>query len=206
VAGGDLAGAAKKARAEGRSVVFADESGFMLQPLARRTWAPRGRTPVLRSWDRHDRWSVIAAVTVSPTGRRLGLCWEMQAANYDTASVKAFAEAVQRRLGRPILLVWDRLPAHRSAARQWRDGGTDRIAVEWLPGYAPDLNPTEQVWGHTKWADLADFVPGDAEDLGDAITESLAGLACESHLLRSFFQASGLTLDGPVFLSKGKGQ
>jgi transposase len=138
---------------------------------------------------------VISAVTVAPRRRRLGLYWDMQAANYTTAPGKALAEAVQRRLGRPILLIWDRLGARRSAARRWREEGTDRIAVAFLPGYAPDLNPAEQVWGHTKWADLANLLPAGLEDRGEAIDGSLGALACEPHLLRSFFRASGLTLE-----------
>jgi len=138
---------------------------------------------------------VISAVTLAPRKRRLGLYWDMQAANYTTGPVKAFVEAVQRRLGRPILLIWDRLGAHRSAARQWREEGNDRIAVAFLPAYAPDLNPAEQVWGHTKWSDLANFLPAGLEELGAAIDGSLGALACEPHLLRSFFKASGLTLE-----------
>ena len=42
--------------------MFLDESGFMLQPLRRRTWAPRGQTPIHYAWDRHDRWSVMEHV------------------------------------------------------------------------------------------------------------------------------------------------
>ena len=190
-----MAGARKKARAEGRSIVFGDEAGFLLTPLARRTWAPRGQTPVQRCWDRHDRWSVISAVTLAPRQRRLGLYWDMQAANYTTGPVKAFVEAVQRRLRRPILLIWDRLGAHRSAARQWREEGNGRIAVEWLPAYAPELNPAEQVWGHTKWADLANDLPADLKELGGAIDGSLSALEDEPQRLRSFFKASGLVLE-----------
>ena len=44
-----------------------DESGFFLNPLVRRTWAPKGKTPVLPSWGRHrDKVSVIAALSVAP--------------------------------------------------------------------------------------------------------------------------------------------
>ena len=45
----------------------------MLQPVVRRTWAPRGQTPIQYSWDRRDRLSVISAITVLPQFRRLGL-------------------------------------------------------------------------------------------------------------------------------------
>ncbi len=49
---------------------------MFLNPLVRRSWAPRGRTPVIRGdgW-RHHKVSAIGAVTmtVSPRTRRLGL-------------------------------------------------------------------------------------------------------------------------------------
>jgi hypothetical protein len=57
-------------------LVFLDETGLMLQPLVRRTWAPRGQTPVLRSWDRHDRWSVMGALTAAPWALRLNFYFE----------------------------------------------------------------------------------------------------------------------------------
>ncbi len=49
----------------------------MLTPTVRRTFAPRGETPILRNWDRHDRISAISAITVSPTRRRLGLVYRL---------------------------------------------------------------------------------------------------------------------------------
>ena len=58
-------------------MVFLDESGFMLTPTVRRTFAPRGQTPLIKSWDRHDRISAISAVTVSPKRRRLGLYFHL---------------------------------------------------------------------------------------------------------------------------------
>jgi transposase len=63
----------KKARREGRTLVFIDQTGFMLQPPVRRTWAPKGHTPIHYSWDRHDRLSVNGALTVSALQQRLGV-------------------------------------------------------------------------------------------------------------------------------------
>ena len=67
----------KKAQDNGWSIVLIDESGFMLQPVVRRTWAPKGETPIQYSWDRHDRLSVIAGITVSPVRCRLGLYFQI---------------------------------------------------------------------------------------------------------------------------------
>ncbi|MFH1417667.1 MAG: IS630 family transposase [Planctomycetota bacterium] len=145
----------KKARRSDRSIVFIDESGFMLQPVVRRTWAPRGQTPVHHSWDRHDRLSAISALTVSPRRRRLGLYFDIHEHNIGTEEVESFICWLQRRFPNGIILVLDRLSAHRSAAKRLVARYGCRVDVEWLPPYAPELNPVEQVWDHTKYADLA---------------------------------------------------
>jgi len=62
-------------RAEEREahLVFLDESGFQLTPVVDRTYAPRGRTPLVEAWHRKGRTSAISAVTVSPVRRRPNL-------------------------------------------------------------------------------------------------------------------------------------
>lgn len=186
----------KKPRRAGRHVVVLDESGFMLQPTRRRTWAPRGRTPVLRCWDRRDRLSFIAALTVSPGRRHLGLYFDAYGPGHNAATgeVCVMVLGMLRRFPRGIVLVLDRLPAHRSAAARLLRAHGDRIGVEWLPAYAPDLNPVEGVWKHAKYDDLANFCPGHAEDLRLAVEDSICRAARRPPLLRSFFEHAGLRL------------
>jgi hypothetical protein len=76
--------------------VFLDESGFMLQAVCRRTWAPRGQTPRLRQWDRRDRLSAISALTVAPRRRRFGLYWALYPHNIRRAEVLRFVQALRR--------------------------------------------------------------------------------------------------------------
>jgi len=75
-------------------MVFLDESGFMLQPVLRRTWAPRGRTPILRQWDRRDRLSTISAITIAPRRRRFGLYWAQYPHNIRSAEVLRFLQGL----------------------------------------------------------------------------------------------------------------
>ena len=63
----------KHAARRGAHLAFPDESGFLLIPNVRKTWAPVGHTPQLRHSYRHDRVSVISALTVAPQRRRFGL-------------------------------------------------------------------------------------------------------------------------------------
>ena len=83
-------------------LVFADESGFQLIPTVRRTWAPRGPTPLLRHWQDHDRVSVISGLALSPRRRRCRLYYQLQLDNLDTA--EAVVDALTQIQGSSRLL------------------------------------------------------------------------------------------------------
>ena len=57
----------KKRCAVGCHIVFADESGFMMIPSVRCTWAPVGQTPIVRHYYRRDRISAIAGCRRAPS-------------------------------------------------------------------------------------------------------------------------------------------
>jgi transposase len=166
----------------------------MLQPTVRRTWAPRGETPTLDCWDRRDRLSAISAITVSARRKRLGLYFDIFDHNIVTDDFEIFVARLLRRLGRPIILVLDRWQVHRSGVRRLQQRFGRRIHVEWLPAYAPELNPDEQVWNHTKYADLANFIPDDILHLGKSIAKSIRTTRSNQTLLQSFFKHATLTL------------
>jgi putative transposase len=173
-------------------VLFLDETGLMLQPLVRRTWAPLGKRPVMYCWDRHDRLSVIAGLTVSARNHRVGLYFAIHGRNVTTPEVEAFIRDVRRQVGRPLIVVMDRLAAHKSAAKRLREDG--RFAFEWLPGYAPELNPVEAAWSKTKYGDLANYVPDDVLDLEIEMELALEATAGDQKMLKSFFLAARLKL------------
>ena len=164
----------------------------MLQPVRRRTWAPRGQTPVQYSWDRHDRLSAISAVTVAPRRRRFGLYFRLQSENVRAEDVVAFLFHLHRHLPRRLIVVLDRLGVHRKAGRLLEARGVEWLQVEWLPPYAPDLNPAEQVWNHTKYADLGNFIPEDVADLERAVGGSMAAQCRRPSLLASYVHRAGL--------------
>jgi transposase len=160
----------------------------------RRTWAPRGQTPVLDYRQRRQRLSVIAALSVSPARRRVRLHFQVQDSNVRGPHLVDFLRQLHLDLRRDIILVWDRLKAHQSAARQLLDRGAGWLQVEWLPPYAPELNPTEYLWSHTKYHDLANRAPDDKAELDDLVNESLCDHHDNPKLLRSFIRAAELPL------------
>lgn len=189
----------KNARRLNATIVLLDESGFMLQPLVRRSWAPRGQTPVIRCWDRRDRLSVIGAITVPPSRKRhrLSAVFRIHARNVKTPEATAFLRVLDRHIRGPLIVVLDLLNVHRAAVKRWlasRPPGAPRVMVEWLPPYAPDLNPAEQLWNNGKRTDLANLAPTDRDDLRGHVRRSLTRQRCRPNLLASFFDHAGLPL------------
>lgn len=161
-------------------------------PVVRRTWAPVGQTPVMYCWDRHDRLSVIGGLSLATGRNRLGLYFGVQGRNVTAEEFESFLRDVQRHLRRPLIVVLDRRSVHRKTARCLEAGR--RFRFEWLPAYAPALNPVEHVWNHTKYADLANYVPGDVLELECAVDGSLQETRQAPEWLRSFFHAAKLEL------------
>lgn len=165
----------------------------MLQPTVRRTWAPKGKTPIHYSWDRRDRLSALSAISVSPRRHQMNLYFAIQDNNVHAEDFEDFAWQLLSHFTKGIILVIDRWMVHRSAAKKLRFR-SGRVGVEWLPAYAPDLNPVEQIWNHSKYADLANFIPEDVNELYEAVAGSLRNQRGQKKLLRSFFHHAQLRI------------
>lgn len=171
----------------------------MLRPLVRQTWSPRGVTPIVRCWDRRDRLSVIGGILVPPSRERhrLSAAFRIHARNIRTPEATEFLRALDRHVRGPMIVVQDRLNVHKAAVKRWlasRRPGAPRVMVEWLPPYAPDLNPAEQLWNHGKRVDLANLAPADRDDLRSRVRRSLTGQRCRPNQLASAFDHAGLPL------------
>ena len=157
----------KRARRRRAYIVFVDEAGFMLAPLRRRTWAPRGQTPVIKLSDPHGRISAAAAITISPRRRHFGFYFHLlpNNINFHGNSVARFIADVHRRIGGPITLAWDSIPIH--SAKHVREflASHRRIVVEPFPPYAPEINPVDNVWGYVKYDRLANYTPHNLDEL-----------------------------------------
>lgn len=154
----------KKARRLNASLVFLDESGLLMAPLVRRTWAPRGNTPILYQRTRsHQKVSMIAALSLPPRRRRVSLYFSLRAnANVTVPWLITFLRQLLRQIRRSIILVWDRLPGHRARRVQALSHTGTRLHLELLPPYAPELNPVEALWSYLKKNPLANFAAPDA--------------------------------------------
>jgi hypothetical protein len=85
-----MAGDQKKAARTRSRLIFLDESGFSERPSVRRTWAPRGRTPILVAPFNWKRLAAIASLVVSPKARSVGLCLRLIPGSVKQPQVSAY--------------------------------------------------------------------------------------------------------------------
>ena len=165
---GALAPGKKNARRQHAWLVFEDESGLSQLPVVRRTWAPRGQTPVLRhTLNDWQRISVAAVLAFRWDGRRVRLYFQTRPSPYRGPAVVHFLRALRRHFHRQrAILLWDGLPAHRGRVVQ-HHLATQRhwLTIERLPAYAPELNPVEALWGNVKGQECANLCAPDRPGL-----------------------------------------
>ena len=184
----------KKVAAEQAHLVLIDESGLLLNPLVRRTWALKGRTPVIGGDGGHrKKVSVIGAVSVSPLAQHLGLYFATLPDGFFTAgAVAGFLRDLLKHLRGKVVVVWDGGGNHKGPLIRDFLRRNERLSLERLPAYAPALNPVEAVWSWLKYGQLANFVPDGIPELDDKVVDRLVELKCDPGLLRVLWERSDL--------------
>ena len=132
--------------------MFVDQSGFYLLPTVVRTYAPEGQSPILHVHLTRNHLSVISAISVE--GKLLMM---EQERSFKSPEVVRFLRHLLGQIPGKLLIIWDGSPIHRGrAVKEFLASGAaeDRLKLEQLPGYAPDLNPHEGVWMHLKDVEL----------------------------------------------------
>jgi transposase len=176
--------------------VFWDESGVSLLPVTRRTWAPRGHTPVIRHHGNWKRASTAAALCYGSRGGGARLAFHHQAGAYNTNTLIQALGALRRFLGgQKATLLWDGLPAHRSQLMHaWLRRQRSWLVVEPLPAYAPDLNPVEPLWASLKEVELANLAGERLDDIVAAAERGIQRIRATHGLAYSFLRYCGLSL------------
>jgi len=139
------------------------------------------------------RVSAIGGLSISPGRRRLG--WYLQF-HVDLSvcqpEVMDFLRHLLRHLRGRLVVVWDRLGAHKGKLlRSWLRR-CRRLHLEFLPPYAPELNPNEYGWGHLKTGTLANYCPDDVDELHGAVLVAARSARTQQDLLRSFVRGTKL--------------
>jgi transposase len=202
VAQGGVAVGKTVAAERGAWLCFEDEAGQTLRPPKARTWGRRGRTPTVAvSGKGSGRVSVAGLVCFRP-GQRSRLIYRTvvhrgrkgERRSFSEIDYAALLDAAHHQLGGPIVVRWDNLNTHVSAAMRELIAARDWLHVIRLPSYAPDLNPVEHVWSHAKRG-LGNLIVRGVDQLVAVMKNRLKRIQYRPELIDAFLAHTGLDLE-----------
>lgn len=153
-----------------------------------RTWARRERTPRLQRLSRRKAFQ--SAVALSLRGRIYKRTFRR---TINGVCIAQALEHVRRQVGGGFILVWDRSPTHRSRVVADYLAAHPEIKVEWLPPYAPELNPEEYCHGNVKER-MRNSAPAHVEQMQRQVERGFNRLRRRPDLLLSFIRHAGLNV------------
>ena len=178
-----IPGIRKQAKVEGATIYFADEAGVRSDYHAGTTWAPVGRTPVVRATGARFSLNMLSAVSAQGALR-----FVIHEGTVNATMFVDFCKRLLRDHDGPVYLVVDGHPAHRVRATTEFVTSTDgRLKLFLLPAYSPELNPDEWVWKNVKHDRAGKTSITSKEDLKATVISALRRLQKPPRLVQGFF-------------------
>jgi transposase len=172
-----------KARAEGAEIWWGDETAIKPECHFRRSYSPKGVTPVVRQSAKRFHSSLISAVNNQGKMQWMPL---KEAINSDTF-LKFLKQLVKFRK-RKIILIVDNLRVHHSRpVKDWLEKNRDRIELVFLPAYSPELNPDEYWNNYLKQTVTAEERHTEKNELDVTVSLKMFLFSIRKHVVKSFF-------------------
>ena len=173
-------GIRQRAKRAGAAIFFLDETGVRSDAALGRTYGLKGHTPVVKTSGQRQSVNAISAVNAR------GAFWYKVYTGRVNAHVfvEFLKDFMKSRRGAHVVLVLDSLPAHKAKLTLQYDG---RLTLEFLPGYAPELNPDEHVWRHLKQNGVSKKPLRKNESLRHRVAYDLCRIKHKPRLVRSFY-------------------
>ncbi|MFC8870210.1 transposase [Streptomyces sp. NPDC057148] len=177
-----------------------------MTPPTMRTWARRGRTPVIRVRGRSQRRFSIAALTCYKQGERSRLVFRPKRhVDHKRGGRRSFTWTEYRdqlitahqQLGALIVLIWDNLNVHKDARLREFIDAHDWITSCFLPAYAPHLNPVEGIWSLLRRSSQANTAFADPDHLMRTLRQGLRQIQYRSNVIDGCLAGTGLLLTTP---------
>jgi transposase len=161
-----------------------DEAAFYLLVKVGRTWAKKGKTPLILTGCKYRHICAISAI--SPAG---DLYYQMQNISFDGQMVVSFLKSLLHHFQRKLLIIWDGASIHRDQCVKTflEKENDDRIFLHRIPAYSPQLNADEQVWQTLKDDMLKNVVCKTVDDLKTKVNNAFELLKEQKHKIVSFF-------------------
>ena len=166
----------EEAYRSGAKIFFADEAHFRADAELRGKWALRGEPALVDSTSPRygEKASYYSAVCLE-TGE---VEWMELDGNSNSGTSDVFLEQLRERHTGPLNVIWDNAPAHRGeAVREFLQQPGLGLRLVNLPGYSPDFNPDEAIWGWAREEATGNLCLGTKSRVQERVGNFLAGLA-----------------------------
>ncbi|MFC6094704.1 IS630 family transposase [Saccharothrix lopnurensis] len=175
----------RRAKAEGAMIAWVDQCGLCSDAAPPgRSWAPKGRTPIVRVTGKRLRVNIMSAVA-----SRDALWFTVFTERFTAAVFTAFLDLMARQADRKVHVVAARHPVHRGkAARAWLEANADRVELHLMPGYSPELNPDELLNADLK-RNVNASRAHNVDRLAHKTRRFLRRRQNQPHLVRGYFRA-----------------
>jgi len=174
----------KLAQKEHAEIFFGDESTVRSDYHSGTTWAPKGKTPVVKTTGSRHKVNLISAI--SPRGAMKFMATE------ESVNASVFIEFLKRLIinaDRPVFLILDNCSVHHSKeVRQYVESTGGKLRIFFLPPYAPELNPDEHIWNYLKNHNIGRQTTRSAWDLYTRVMKVMRSIQRSPEIVKSFFQ------------------
>jgi len=175
--------AVKQAEELGATIFFLDEASVRSDAHRGTTWGKKGETPVVKNSGGRFGLKFISAI--SPRG---DMRFQLIEGSMNSAKFIRFLKKLSKDAGKPILVITDNAKYHHSKETQkFIESQKDKILLEFIPPYSPELNPDEQVWNHLKLR-IGKISIFNKEDMKRAALSIMRSMQKQKKLMRSFFR------------------
>src|SRR3989338_919591 len=163
---------------------FQDECGVSLTAVLGKTWAPKGKTPIVKVTGKRGGLCVTSAI--SPAGK---LVFRIEKGKIKADQHIEFLQQIMKQHpNRKIIVIEGQARPHiAKKVREYVTQHKNRLAVYYLPSYAPELNPDEHVWAYLKAHQLKTHQAQDTEELKKLVKKKMQGIQRRKPLINSFF-------------------
>lgn len=174
----------QRAQRDNSEIFWGDETGMRSDHHAGRSYAPKGKTPVVSSTGNRFKANMISAIS------NKGVLRFMIYERFNSGIFIKFLTRLVERNKRKIILIVDGHPAHRTKkVKEWLMQHADRIELEYLPGYSPELNPDEYLNQDLKTNALGKQRPRDRGQLVKNIKSFLRNKQRNPEKVKAYFRA-----------------
>jgi transposase len=174
---------AKQARTDKAEIHWLDEAAIVNTDVRGRSYAKRGKTPVAYAPGSRAKLSMISTVT-----NKGEATWEIIDGNFDVDRLLSFLQALIKGKRKKLYVIMDNLRAHHNRrVKEWVADNANRIAVFYLPSYAPELNPDERLNGQLKHGLRAKAPSRNKAVLHRVAHEQMESISADTDLIKSFF-------------------